>query len=294
MLRSFQRPVSHSTYRLHNIALVPIGKVEEASLEVLEEKLPKIFRGAACRRAKLSINVEQFSRRGSNQYHSTKMLSALERHQPIVGADRLLAITDLDLYIPTMNFVFGEAQLPGKVAIISTRRLKDTTDCGGEDLFSERIVKEAVFHSLSGMDYFIFPRGLWGDILPLAIGRTVWDNWLVYRARERGAALVDATHVITAIHQNHDYAHVPGGVVGAWTGVEAQQNQKLAGGHVFTLLDANWVLTPRGVRPALTREHLGRVPFAWLALHPDLTTVSSHHLFHYCQPQPHTAVTARA
>jgi len=92
----------------------------------------------------LSINVEQFSRRNSKQYHSTKMLSALERYQPIVGADRLLAITDLDLYIPTMNFVFGEAQLPGKVAIISTRRLKDTTDCGGEDLFSIRIVKEAV------------------------------------------------------------------------------------------------------------------------------------------------------
>jgi len=92
----------------------------------------------------LSIDVEQFTKPSSNQYHSTKILNALGRHQPEVGADRLLAITDLDLYIPNMNFVFGEAQLPGKVAIISTRRLKDTTDCGGEDLFSVRIVKEAV------------------------------------------------------------------------------------------------------------------------------------------------------
>jgi len=92
----------------------------------------------------LPINIEQFTKPNSNQYHSTKILNAIVGHQQEVGADRLLAITDVDLYIPKMDFVFGEAQLPGKVAIISTHRLKDTTDCGGENLLSVRIIKEAV------------------------------------------------------------------------------------------------------------------------------------------------------
>lgn len=71
-------------------------------------------------------------------------MNALERHQQDVGADRLLAVIDLDLYRPNMNLVFGEVQLPGRAAVISTDRLKDMTDCGGEDLFLARIIKEAV------------------------------------------------------------------------------------------------------------------------------------------------------
>lgn len=66
--------------------------------------------------------------------------------------DRLLGVTDLDLYIPNMNFIFGEARLPGRVAIISTHRLTGTTDLGGEQLFPIRVIKEAVHelgHTLS-------------------------------------------------------------------------------------------------------------------------------------------------
>lgn len=56
---------------------------------------------------------------------------------------------------------------------------------------------------------------------------------------------------------NHDYAHIPDGVEGAWKGPEAQRNLALAGGddHVFILTDATWLLTPRWLVPALTREH---------------------------------------
>jgi hypothetical protein len=69
--------------------------------------------------------------------------------------------------------------------------------------------------------------------------------------------VVDATRAVMAIHQNHDYAHIPDGVEGAWKGPEAQRNLALAGGyeHVFTLSDATWLLTPRWLVPALTREH---------------------------------------
>jgi len=39
------------------------------------------------------------------------------------GADKYLAVIDLDLFIPILTFVFGEAQLDGPMAIVSTFRL---------------------------------------------------------------------------------------------------------------------------------------------------------------------------
>ncbi|MEM3485716.1 MAG: hypothetical protein QXI12_08850, partial [Candidatus Methanomethyliaceae archaeon] len=64
-------------------------------------------------------------------------------------------------------------------------------------------------HDPAGIDYFVFPRGLWKTIPPFAIGRTIWDNWLIYGARARGAAVVDATQATMVVHQNHNYTHVP-------------------------------------------------------------------------------------
>jgi archaemetzincin len=52
-----------------------------------------------------------------------------------------LGVTSFDLYVPGMNFVFGEARCPGNVAVISTARLKPKAR--NSRLFKERVVKEA-------------------------------------------------------------------------------------------------------------------------------------------------------
>jgi hypothetical protein len=57
------------------------------------------------------------------------------------------------------------------------------------------------------IDYFAFSRGLYPATPPLAIGRFWWDNWLLWKARSLGAPVLDATAVVTAVHQNHDYSH---------------------------------------------------------------------------------------
>jgi len=116
------------------------------------------------------------------------------------------------------------------------------------------------------IDYFCFTRGVWGDIPPFAVGRTVWDNWLLYRARAAGARLVDVTPVVVAIHQNHDYGHIKSSTQGAYKGPEAARNLELAGGeaHCFSIKDATHVLTPQGLRRALDRDqfrrYLSRIP----------------------------------
>jgi hypothetical protein len=98
------------------------------------------------------------------------------------------------------------------------------------------------------VDYFAFSTGLYDGLLPLAIGRAYWDNYLVWLGRSRGADVVDASAAVMAIHQNHDYSHHPGGSAGVWTGPEAKRNRALIGGwwHLYTIEDATHLLTADG------------------------------------------------
>jgi archaemetzincin len=58
-----------------------------------------------------------------NQYGSVPILEMLLRRCPEDGS-RLLAVTGHDLYIPVLTFVFGHAQLGGRVGVVSLARLR--------------------------------------------------------------------------------------------------------------------------------------------------------------------------
>jgi archaemetzincin len=62
------------------------------------------------------------------------------------STDRVLGVTSVDLFVPRLNFVFGEAQCPGKIALISLYRLRPEFygDAPNRSLFFERAEKEAV------------------------------------------------------------------------------------------------------------------------------------------------------
>lgn len=99
------------------------------------------------------------------------------------------------------------------------------------------------------IDYFVFTPGLYPSIPPFAVGRPAFDNWLIWMARSSKAPVVDASAVVLAIHQNHDYSHHPQGEAGAKAGEEALGNRKLAGeGHTYTLDYTSHKLTPRGIK----------------------------------------------
>ena len=85
------------------------------------------------------------------QYNSRMLLAQLLRqsdgHRAAGGeAPRILGVTSVDLFIPVLTFVFGEAQLDGRAAVVSAHRL-DTALYGlpadDEKLF-ERLEKEAL------------------------------------------------------------------------------------------------------------------------------------------------------
>jgi len=121
-------------------------------------------------------------------------------------------------------------------------------------LLSNRIEKEKIPRdSPTAIDYFVFPTGK--IIMPdFAIGRTVWDNWILWDAKQRKARLIDASRGVTAIHHEHDYRHVKGGKATAWTGAEARENLRIAGGYqsLCHIFDSDFVLTDGNVIPVGT------------------------------------------
>ncbi|HEY2820543.1 MAG TPA: hypothetical protein VGJ06_05825 [Candidatus Acidoferrum sp.] len=101
------------------------------------------------------------------------------------------------------------------------------------------------------IDYFAFSKGLYGASVPrLVVGRVHWDQWLVWKALDSGAALVDASRGVIAVHQNHDYSYHPNGRAGVWNGIEADENFQLTGNgrHKRRISDATEVLDARGIR----------------------------------------------
>jgi hypothetical protein len=104
-------------------------------------------------------------------------------------------------------------------------------------------------HPPAGSDYFVFRRGEFADVPEFALGRAGWDNWMIYAARAKRLAVVDATDSVTIIHQTHDYGHLPGGQP-HYRLPESETNLRLAGGRemIFTLKDATWRLGPSGLR----------------------------------------------
>lgn len=118
------------------------------------------------------------------------------------------------------------------------------------DIWEKDLKNEGLLHPVTGVDYFIFPKGLWSAIPPFALGRTAWDLWILGRALDLKIPLVDATSVITAIHQNHDYGHLRGGKEEAWSGVEAKRNVAIVGGYKAVkrnISSANYRLTANGL-----------------------------------------------
>ncbi len=91
-------------------------------------------------------------------------------------------------------------------------------------------VHSGKYHSVLGIDYFVFRKGSWESFPPFIVGRPGWDNWFVSEALRKRHAVVDATDKVLAIHQNHDFSHLAGGHKEARHGLEARYNIEKASG----------------------------------------------------------------
>ncbi len=124
--------------------LVPIGEVDQDILGYLGKALGREV-GKRCELAPALPEPLYAYNEGRGQYLSSAILRELGSLD-LPRAHRLLGVADLDLYVPELNFVFGQASLRGKEAIIALPRLRQSFYGLPDDpgLLHQRAVKEAV------------------------------------------------------------------------------------------------------------------------------------------------------
>lgn len=130
---------------METLQLVPIYCGQPpAILERLTIRLEHAF-GLRVERHNPTFDPEIAFDRTRSQYNSRLFLAQLLRDRP-ADAGRVLGLTGLDLFIPVLSYVFGEAQLNGRVAVVSTHRL-DNQLYGlspAPDLLFDRMCKESI------------------------------------------------------------------------------------------------------------------------------------------------------
>ena len=107
---------------MSRLYILPVNSPEENVLLELEQKLQPIIGWEIRRAASMSIPPSAFNA-VRNQYEALHIMREIVDVIQI-DATRILAITEEDLSIPMLTFVFGQAQLGGRIALMSLARLR--------------------------------------------------------------------------------------------------------------------------------------------------------------------------
>jgi archaemetzincin len=126
------------------VSLVPVGQVDRVLLEALAEGLTWSLH-VVCSTHPDGLEADFAFNPVRRQYHSTEILKRIVQQQP-AGSWKVLGVTEVDLYIPVLTFVFGEAQLVNGGAVVSTHRLRQEFYGlpSNPELLRERLLKEAL------------------------------------------------------------------------------------------------------------------------------------------------------
>lgn len=126
------------------VGLLPLGSPPEEVLDRLEAGLREAF-GLRIRRVGGFADPAEAFDAGRGQWSAVAMLRALLERAAAEGG-RLLGITERDLFVPVLSFVYGQAQLRGQVAVVSLARLRPEFHGLRPDpeLVARRAVKEGV------------------------------------------------------------------------------------------------------------------------------------------------------
>lgn len=122
-------------------AILLINFNSSSIIPVIESNLKKKF-NLNCDLIIPNIDLKNCYSESRDQYYSTKFIEfSLNKYNYY---DKILTLTDFDLYVPVLTFVFGEAQLNGKAAIVSAHRLYPEFYGlpQNDELFVSRLIKE--------------------------------------------------------------------------------------------------------------------------------------------------------
>jgi len=129
--------------RTPTIAIVPIGDLPHDLLVEVGDVIGTSLDATVVLADSLALPSSAYNPH-REQYHSTRILESLgdAKRQ---GWERMLGVVDVDLYVPDLNFVFGEADSHRGVAVFSLARLRphgSTAD--SKALFIKRAATEGI------------------------------------------------------------------------------------------------------------------------------------------------------
>jgi archaemetzincin len=143
MVEQHEKP-RHSSTRKGLIAVVPLGRVEDDVLRVVADSLQGVLRIPVDVWSAMPIPEDAFMR-GRNQYNAMTIIRYLAENHSDTSL-KVLGIMDKDICNPIITYVFGEAYMGGRAAVMSSARLSATPS--GEpvsrELFLDRVVKVAL------------------------------------------------------------------------------------------------------------------------------------------------------
>jgi hypothetical protein len=237
-----QRNAIHSWSRLHPRVEVILCGDEPGTKEMADE-----------------VHATYLPQVARNQY-GTPLLDSVFEQAERAAHSRLMCYVNADVVLlgdfatAMQRIGFPRFLMVGQRWDVDITESWDFEQPDWEGGFRSLVAARGRLHPPMGSDYFVFPRNRGVATLPpFAVGRPGWDNWFIYHARRHRVPVIDVTRVVTVIHQNHGYDHVPERRDDTWEGPEADSNRSLVGPreHVYVLSDASHVLTPRWLMPTV-------------------------------------------
>ncbi len=129
------------------VGILPIGKIEPEVLVALEQGIGKIFPDTDCSVMEDSFSLpKQAFDKKRNQYDSNAILNELRDFAEAGRFHRVLGLVDVDVFSSGLNYVFGEAYVSGRAALISLWRLKPEFyhEIAAPAVFKLRTLKEGL------------------------------------------------------------------------------------------------------------------------------------------------------
>lgn len=126
------------------LRLLAIGEVNDGLLPHLRSALQQYLQ-VRCEIIPAVLDASSAFHAERGQYHSSQLLAAMQKFANRESW-RVLGVADVDLYIPILTFVFGEAQTEGTCALVSGRRLRQEFYglVPDQRLLERRLLKEAI------------------------------------------------------------------------------------------------------------------------------------------------------
>jgi archaemetzincin len=106
-----------------NIILIACGHFEQSLTGRIENDIERTFHYPVIFR-KCNLEISRFYNPGRRQYDANDLLEVVS-NSCIPGSFKTMGIFRVDLYIPILTYIFGQAELNGNTGIASLYRLRN-------------------------------------------------------------------------------------------------------------------------------------------------------------------------